>query len=128
MLLLDTCTLLWVAADQSKLSETARSCIGDHAGQLWVSAISAFEIGTRHRKGHLELPVPPADWYGRALANHGVRECPVTGAIAATSTTLPTIHLDPADRIIIATAQFNDLTIVTPDSHIAAYPNTRVVW
>ena len=128
MLLLDTCTLLWLAADPAHLSLRARKGIGVIDERLLVSAISAFEIGIKHSKGALTLPMPPEQWYETALAHHGVTEIPVDGRIAARSAVLPRLHNDPCDRIIIATAQRDGLTIVTPDPLIRKYPKTHVLW
>lgn len=128
MILFDTCTLLWLASDQARLSEHAVELIRAKAGGLFVSAITAFEIGIKHRKGRLELPMSPGDFYARCLVLLGLKEIPVSGRIAVCSTGLPPIHADPADRIIIATAQEGNLTILTPDSTIRAYPETRVSW
>ena len=126
--LLDTCTLLWLVADQGRLSTAARAFLAAHAGRLFVSAISAFEIALKQRKGALGLPLPTRTWYLRALEFHGLREVPLDGSIAIAAAELPPLHRDPCDRIIVATAQAHGLTIVTPDPAIAAYPTSKVVW
>ena len=128
MILLDTCTLLWLASDQPRLSAEAVQRIRDQARFLFASAISAFEIGIKQRKGLLTLLLPAERYYLEALASHGVREIPVDGVIAARSTALPPLHADPADRILVATAQRHTLTLLTPDPHIRAYPDTQVAW
>ena len=126
-MLLDTCAVVWLAVGQG-LSERARSLISAHAGGLYVSAISAFEVGLLGQRGRLALPLPADAWFERAIAQHGLTEVPVTGAIAARSTMLPAIHGDPADRIIIATAQQLKLPVLTPDAHIRRYPDVRCDW
>lgn len=128
MILLDTCSLLWLAADQARLSDRARDQISENRGRLFVSAISAFEIGIKQGKGKLELPVSSEEWFETALEFHGVIEVPVSGSIAARSTRLPRLHADPCDRMIVATAQLHDMTVLTPDTHIHDYPDTEVVW
>lgn len=128
MILLDTCTLIWLASDQSYLSQQAAELIRKHNGLLFVSAISAFELGIKEKKQRLTLPVPAARYYPAALAAHGVREVAVDGDIAVRSTALPDHHADPADRIIIATAQARNLTILTPDRLIRVYPDTSTAW
>ena len=107
MFLLDTCTLLWLTADHTRLSEEVVRLLIRHPDQIFVSAISAFEIGTKHRKGKLELPMEPERWYEVALRFHQLTEIPVDGQIAARSM---------------------QLTVLTPDSLIRAYPETRVLW
>jgi PIN domain nuclease of toxin-antitoxin system len=126
--LLDTCTLLWLVADQGKLSAVARAYLAAHAGRLFVSAISGFEIAMKQRKGALRLPLPTHTWYMRVLEFHGLREIPVDGPIAIAAAELPPLHRDPCDRIIVATGLAHGLAVITPDAAIAAYPATSVVW
>ncbi len=128
MILLDTCTLLWLASDQSQLSSQATRLISEQAGFLFVSAITALEIGLKQRKGRLTLPLPAERYYAAALAQHGLLEIAIDGVIAARSTMLPPLHADPADRILVATAQRRSLTVLTPDARIHAYPDTQVAW
>ena len=128
MLLLDTCALLWLVVGGRSLSPTARAAITAADARLFVSAISAFEIGVKNRRGALRLPMPPDRWYEEALTFHEIDEIPVDGRIAARSTVLPPLHADPCDRMIVATAQRDDLTVVTPDPLIKAYPRTLTLW
>jgi PIN domain nuclease of toxin-antitoxin system len=128
MTLLDTCVVLWLAADPSKLSAKARKHIGRRQGRLFVSAISAFEIGVKYGRGKLDLPMEPHAWYAEAVDFHGLYEIPVDGVIALLSTALPRQHSDPCDRMIVATAQIHDLELLTPDPLIHAYPDLKVVW
>ena len=128
MILLDTCTLLWLTAKQDQLTTNARNAIGSHANSLFISAISAFEIATKVNKNLLELPLPPQEWLNQAIHLHGLTELPIDSEIALYSTQLPAIHKDPADRIIIATAHKYHLYILTPDQHISAYPQTKIIW
>ena len=128
MILLDTCTLLWLAADQSRLSEACVQMLRDNKDFLFVSAISAFEISLKQQKGRLTLPLDAESYYLEALATHGATEIPIDGIIAARSAALPPLHADPADRLIVATAQRGALTIVTPDRQIRAYPGTNTAW
>ncbi len=128
MTLLDTCTLLWLVSGSDRLHPTARQTILANRGQLFVSAISAFEIGIKTAKGRLALPLPPQEWFERALRFHGLREIPVTASIALRSTQLPPVHDDPADRMIVATAIDRGLLVVTPDSLIGAYQEVSVTW
>ena len=128
MILLDTCTLLWLAADQTKLSARAKELIGANAGELLVSAITGFEIALKHKKGKLTLPMKPVRWIESALDFHGVEEIPVSWRMAARSTELPLPHADPCDRIILATAEAHDLTVLTPDPLMRAWKGVRVEW
>jgi len=128
MFLLDTCTLLWLASDQAQLSVASREALAAGAGKLFVSAISAFEIGVKHNKGKLTLPSPPAVWFPKALKLHGIRQIAITPRIALRATALPPLHNDPMDRLIIATAQLRRLVLITPDEHISRYPGVTCLW
>lgn len=127
-LLLDTCAVLWLAAEPGRLSAPARQAISDHPSALFVSAISAFEIALKHHKRRLDLGLEPVEWWARAVAHHGLRVLPVTDDIALASTALPPLHADPCDRIVIATAIQQDMQIVTVDALIRQYPLVTVVW
>ena len=128
MLLLDTCTLIWLASDLDKLSGIAKNAIRRHAEELFVSAISAFEIAVKCRNGKLLLPQSPSEWFPGVIEFHGIREIPVSAAIAISSINLPQLHNDPCDRMIIATAQLHTMKIVTCDNLIRAYKEAVVVW
>lgn len=128
MLLLDTCSLLWLVGEQGRFRAGARAEMDRHAGQLFVSAISAFEVGVKLRRGGLRLPLPLPAWWCEVLSFHELREVSVSGAIAARATQLPAIHADPCDRILIATALSRGWRLVTPDQKIAGYPGLSVLW
>ena len=128
MLLLDTCSLLWLASDDDALSVKAKKAIMDNAGALFVSSISAFEIAIKSHGGKIHLPLPAGEWFTEALDFHGIREIPITGMIAALSVQLPQLHDDPCDRIIIATAQIHKMKICTCDRLIKKYKQAEVVW
>ena len=128
MILLDTCSLLWLASDQDNLSIKAKKEIEKNSQALFVSAISAFEIAIKYRNKKLELPLPPLDWFSAAIDFHGIREISITSTIAVTAVVLPPLHNDPCDRIIIATAQLNAMKIITCDPLISRYKQANVIW
>jgi PIN domain nuclease of toxin-antitoxin system len=117
-----------LAADPARLSRVARAAILENRSRLFVSAISAFEIGLKHRKGRLDLGMEPQIWWHRALAHHGLQVIPVSDAIALASTGLPPLHADPCDRIIVATGQTIMAAVVTTDHLIRQYPDVTVLW
>ncbi|HJP31032.1 MAG TPA: type II toxin-antitoxin system VapC family toxin [Candidatus Latescibacteria bacterium] len=119
-MLLDTCALLWLGQGGGRLSPKALQQIDD-APIVFVSAISGFEIGVKVAKGKLSLPCRPAEWLAAVLAHHDLRELPVDLAVSVRSTELPTIHSDPVDRILIATAESKGLPVVTADAVFARY-------
>ena len=127
MIILDTCALLWLAADQKKLSLKARKTIEHQAGSLFVSSISSFEIAIKCRNHKMTLPLPVMQWFTEVIDFHGIKEIPITSDIAVLSAQLPLLHNDPCDRIIIATAQLNNMPILTCDELIHQY-KVNVIW
>lgn len=136
MILLDTCTLLWLVSNRAELSPGAVRAI-DSARQVFVSAVSAFEIGTKYRQGRLPLALTPEAWWTTVIDRLKLVELSITPAVALAATALPISisvegrsvdHKDPGDRFIVATASAHGLTIITPDARIGAFPNTRVLW
>ena len=128
MILLDTCTLLWLAIEPTRLSGAAREAIVGAGEDAFVSAFSAWEIAWKHRNGGLRLDLEPERWFPLALEIHALRELPLSGAIALRMAALPQIHRDPADRFLIATAQEHRLCLVSPDPLIRQYPDLITVW
>lgn len=117
--LLDTHTLVWLLEGNQRLGPLARD-LTDSAVQednLLVSAISFWEVAMLTQRHRLELSQPPELWR-RAVLALGVAEIPVSGDIAIRSTEFQDFPVDPADRIIAATALTHDATLVTADSAI----------
>lgn len=128
VLLLDTCSLLWLTTNPKHLSASAIAAIQKAPESLFVSSISAFEIGIKYQKGKLTLPLPASEWFAKAVELHGLTELPITAKIAALSTELPPHHDDPIDRLLIATAIVHKLPLLTPDTHIKQYQALEVIW
>jgi PIN domain nuclease of toxin-antitoxin system len=125
-MILDTCSLLWLAQGGGKLSKTAARRI-DAEPVVYVSAISGFEVGIKYRQGKLELPATPADWFDAVIRHHGLSVMVLDLAVCIRATELPDIHRDPCDRMIIASAQIHQLPVVTPDPLFSEY-DVEVVW
>ena len=119
-LILDTCALVWLVADDERLSLTARKEI-EAAELVFVSPISAWEVSLKAARGGLELPLPPLEWFNRALVAHHLVLANLSVEIMVAANQLPWHHRDPADRFIIATAKQEGLAIVTADARFAAY-------
>jgi PIN domain nuclease of toxin-antitoxin system len=94
-LLLDTCVLLWTAGDPTRLPAEVRKLLSSQDTERCVSAISAFEVAIKHRKGKLDLPLPPRQWFREVLAMYGIQELPITSEIAVLSTEVAVSHSDP---------------------------------
>jgi PIN domain nuclease of toxin-antitoxin system len=128
MMLLDTCVLLWLAADTTAISARAAEVIRNTPEGMFVSVISAFEVGQKAAAGKVSLPRPVDAWFAAMVRWHGLHELPVSGVIAARATLLPAIHRDPFDRLLIASAQEHQLKLMTPDATMAKYPDLAVFW
>ena len=128
MILLDTCVLLWLAGEPSAISPTAVKLLRSGQTACFVSAISALEVGQKAAARKVFLPKPVDEWFAAMVQRHQLQELPVTSLIAARATLLPAIHRDPFDRLLIATAQQHHLTLLTPDTIIAKYPNLNIAW
>ena len=125
-MVLDTCALLWLAEGSPRLSKVARGRLAE-AALVYVSAITAFEIGLKHRSGKLVLPVPPHEWFASVVEHHALATEPLGWDVCAAASQLPPIHKDPCDRFIIATARKLGVPVVTPDPTFKAY-GIEVVW
>jgi len=113
-MLLDTCALLWLVLGGGELSPETLQRVAA-APFVYVSAISGFEIGIKYRKGKLELPTLPFDWFKVIIEHHDLQVLPLDLELCIRSTQLPPVHHDPCDRMIIATAQIHKLPVVTAD-------------
>jgi PIN domain nuclease of toxin-antitoxin system len=125
---LDTCALLWLVGDPARLSARARAALESTETEAYVSAISGFEISVKHRRGKLELPLPPREWLAQAFAAYSLRELPITLQIAALAPDVAVAHADPCDRIIVATAQLHGIPVMTSDHLIAICKDIEIIW
>ncbi len=130
MILLDThAWTRWLHPELGpNLTPQVRRWIEESDDPLAVSVISCLEISQLVKKGTLTLPVPLPNWFDLALDKADIACLPLNPALLHASVELPQIHKDPADRIIIATAQQYDAWLVTRDENIQKYPNLQAVW
>ncbi len=126
-LLLDTCTFLWAVDEQAELSAKARSVVTDPENQVYVSAISAWEIALKQERGNLTLAEPAQRFVPKYREMLGFLELALDEVSALHSCSLPPIHRDPFDRMLVCQAIEHGLVIVTPDAHITRYP-VRTLW
>jgi PIN domain nuclease of toxin-antitoxin system len=126
-LLLDTHAFYWWCVDDPALSLTARAAIADVQNEKYVSAITAWEFVTKFRSGkELGFRHIAADVSGAAAAQ-GLTDLPITMRHAEMAASLPLHHRDPMDRILIAQAIVEDMTIVTIDRIFSNYA-ARTIW
>jgi PIN domain nuclease of toxin-antitoxin system len=120
--LLDTHALLWWLADDGRLPPGARRAIKDPAAIAYVSAGSVWEIAIKRSLGKLELP---DSWYAATFRDFA--ELPITSEHARRAGELPPHHRDPFDRLLVAQALAEGLTLVTADPAFARY-GVQVTW
>ena len=125
--LLDTHTFLWMAGDPLSLSEKVREIVEENTNHLYLSAASAWEIAMLQQLKRLELPDVPQRFIAEALQHLNVLPIPIGFTTAISAATLPFIHRDPFDRIIIAEALKEKMTVLTKDNLFESY-GVRVVW
>lgn len=126
-LLLDTVTFLWILEDAAALGPAARAALGDAENVVFLSAASAWEITIKHRLGKLPLPQAPERLIPEQRKRRGIESLDISEAAALRLPQLPDLHKDPFDRILACQAIEHELTIVTPDSLLRAYP-VRTIW
>jgi PIN domain nuclease of toxin-antitoxin system len=125
--LLDTHTFLWWNLDSPQLSATARDFIRDGGNEIYLSAASVWEIAVKYGRNRLELPEVPRIYIANRLARHHFVGLPIQINHATHVHTLPQIHTDPFDRIIVAQSQLEGLPLLTADSTLQQYEVT-VIW
>ena len=121
--LLDTHLLLWAAGFPERLSTAARDVLDDPDARLVYSAASLWEVAIKSGLGRADFIVDPR-LLRRGLLENGYTELPVTGTHAVAVDLLPNIHKDPFDRILIAQAHSEGITLLTTDEMVARYPGS----
>jgi PIN domain nuclease of toxin-antitoxin system len=120
-LLLDTQLLLWAAEGSTRLPAAARRAVTNSRNELIFSAASLWEITIKSSLGRDDFRVEPR-LLRRGLLDNGYIELPVTSQHAVTLDSLPPLHRDPFDRILIAQALAEGITLMTSDGQVAQYP------
>jgi PIN domain nuclease of toxin-antitoxin system len=120
-LLLDTHLLLWAAGQPSRLSAAALKLIDNPANELLFSAASVWEVAIKRGLGRAEFQADPR-LLRRGLLDNGYSELPVMSEHVVVIDSLPPIHKDPFDRLLVAQASVEGITLLTADSVVAQYP------
>lgn len=120
-LLLDTQILLWAAGQPERLSAAARKLLNDQRNELLFSAASLWEIAIKNTLGREDFRVEP-HLLRRGLLDSGYTEIPVTSQHAVNIGSLPRLHKDPFDRLLLAQALSEGITLLTGDAQLARYP------
>lgn len=120
-LLLDTHLLLWAASDPGRLSSESQDILNNPATELMFSTASIWEVVIKNALGRSDFCVEPQQLRDGLIQN-GYRELAIRSEHALAVGLLPPIHKDPFDRILIAQAQVENVTLLTTDDQVARYP------
>ena len=121
-ILLDTCTFLWIVGDSPELSEASRNLFREPSNDVFLSAVSVWEISVKYALGKLPLPQPPEKYIPIQREKHMVDPLGLDENSVLHLNRLPQLHKDPFDRMLICQAINHGLVILTPDELIARYP------
>ncbi len=121
-LLLDTHIFLWYISGDPHLPVAVRDAIRDPVNEVYLSVVSVWEAVIKYALGKLPLPAPPAEYLPRQRAAHLIASLPIDETTLLHLASLPPLHRDPFDRILVAQALQHGLTLVTVDDAVRAYP------
>lgn len=127
-LLLDTQCWLWWFAQPERLSEEVIAHIAAETNDLWFSVASVWEIGIKVAIGKLPLPEPIDRYISSRLLQLGARSLEITATHALQAAALPLHHRDPFDRMLIAQAQLEGMTLVSADAMFRQYSDVSILW
>ncbi len=120
-LLLDTNAWLWMMSDSDRLGRFARAVVTDDATDLVLSAVCAWEISIKWALGRLSLPLPPAQFVDACVEQAGLTRLQIDFDHVVKVASLPPLHHDPFDRLLIAQAQATGLAVLTSDPVFRTY-------
>ncbi len=126
-LLIDTHIFLWLNGDTSKLSQNFKVLCNSGEHDFYLSTASAWEIQIKHQLGKLSLPLSVAELVNKNTQENNIRLLPIELSHISYLEQLPPHHKDPFDRMIIAQAMLENMTIVSADQAFSAY-SAPVVW
>lgn len=124
---LDTCALVWAALSPGEMTQTSRAVVEDPSNDFLVSSISLWEIALKVKRGRMDLGMPVRGFVHRLESMGNMEIVAVTTQLWLRSVDLEWEHPDPADRVIVATADLRGVPIVTADMRIRGY-YANVVW
>ncbi len=121
-ILLDTCEFLWLVSGNARLSSSVSSAIRDPDNQVFLSAVSFWEISIKHNLGKLHLPQPAEHFIPQQREQHRITSLGLDESAVARLSALPALHRDPFDRMLICQAQAHGLILASSDPLIRQYP------
>ena len=126
-ILLDTCTFLWIITEARELSGRARELFIDPANDVYLSAVSTWEIAIKHALGRLSMPEPPHRFIPVQRELHRIAPLPLEEEATLYLSRLPKYHRDPFDRMLVCQAIVHGMSMLTPDELVVQYP-VRSLW
>ena len=121
-ILIDTHIFLWAIAGDERLSDEHRSIYLDHASQLYLSVASVWEMLIKSGVGKLDLPAPASGFIFRQMEKNRIEMLTIRAAHLTELESLPPIHRDPFDRMMVAQARAERMPIVSADPALRRYP------
>jgi len=125
--LFDTSVWLWSLSAPQRISREGLSVLGRGNEEFYFSAVNSWEIAVKWARGKLPLPEPPASYVPKRMSDQGIRALPITHTHTLAVSKLPAHHWDPFDRLLIAQAQTEGMTILTADRAFRLY-DVQIVW
>jgi PIN domain nuclease of toxin-antitoxin system len=125
--LLDTMVFLWSQGETSRLNAEAEEALSDGANDVYLSAVSSWEIAIKAAIGRLELPEAPATYIPKRLRMTAIQPLAITHLHALAAPGLPSHHQDPFDRMLIAQAQSEHMILMTADRMFSKY-KVDLLW
>ena len=125
--LLDTGVWLWSVGEPARISRRAREVIADVSQNVFLSAVTSLEVAIKAASGKLQLPEPPDLYVPRRMASQGLRPLAVSHGHALAAFALPAHHRDPFDRLLIAQAKVEGMTLISADRIFDRYP-VPLLW
>jgi PIN domain nuclease of toxin-antitoxin system len=125
--LVDSHALLWWLDDDRRLSRRARQTIADGETAIFVSVASVWEIAIKRALGQLNDPSDAIPRLPSILADRGMATLPIEAVHAIDAASLPPLHRDPFDRMIVAQSRIEGFPVVTNDAAIRAY-GVATIW
>jgi len=124
--LLDSHAFLWALDDNDQLGANVRAAL-QSGREAWLSSATVWELGIKVAIGRLSLPVPLRELVRRAVVDGGVRVLDVTPEHALRASELPMLHKDPFDRLLVAQAMTERMTLATRDGRVEGY-DVATLW
>jgi PIN domain nuclease of toxin-antitoxin system len=125
--LLDTGVWLWSVGEPSRISRKARDVMADISHEVFLSAVTSWEVAIKAASGKLQLPEPPDLYVPRRMAAQGLRPLALSHEHALAAFALPAHHRDPFDRLLIAQAKVEEMTLISADRMFDRYP-VQLLW